>query len=29
MVIVDTLDGALQEAGEIIQGGLSPSQLIE
>ncbi|ROW08299.1 hypothetical protein VMCG_03038 [Cytospora schulzeri] len=29
VVIVDTLDGAMQEAGEIIQGGLNPSQLIE
>lgn len=29
VVIVDTLDGALQEAGEIIQGGLTPKQLIE
>lgn len=29
VVIVDTLDGAMQEAGEIIQGGLDPSQLIE
>lgn len=29
VIIVDTLDGALQEAGEIIQGGLTPKQLIE
>ncbi|KUI69464.1 hypothetical protein VM1G_05209 [Cytospora mali] len=29
VVIVDTLDGAMQEAGEVIQGGLNPSQLIE
>lgn len=29
VVIVDTLDGALQEAGEVIQAGLSPKQLIE
>lgn len=29
VVIVDTLDGALKEAGEVIQGGLSPKQLIE
>ncbi|KAJ0109849.1 hypothetical protein J7T55_004399 [Diaporthe amygdali] len=29
VVIVDTLDGALEEAGEIIQGGLTPKQLIE
>lgn len=29
VVIVDTLDGAMKEAGEILQGGLSPSQLIE
>lgn len=29
VVIVDTLDGALTEAGEIIKGDLSPNQLIE
>lgn len=29
VVVVDTLDGALQEAGEIIQSGLSPNQLVE
>lgn len=29
VIIVDTLDGALQEAGEVIQGGLTPKQLIE
>lgn len=29
VVIVDTLDGALVEAGEIMQGGLRPNQLIE
>lgn len=29
VVIVDTLDGAMTEAGEIIQGGLTPKQLIE
>lgn len=29
VVIVDTLDGALAEAGEVIQGGLFPNQLIE
>lgn len=29
VVIVDTLDGALSEAGEVIQGGLAPNQLIE
>lgn len=29
VVVVDTLDGALTEAGEVIQGELSPKQLIE
>ncbi|CAN8098440.1 unnamed protein product [Discula destructiva] len=29
VVIVDTLDGALTEAGEVIQGALTPNQLIE
>ena len=29
VVIVDTLDGALKEAGEIIEAGLSPTQLVE
>lgn len=29
VVIVDTLDGALTEAGEVIQGRLTPNQLIE
>lgn len=29
VVIVDTLDGALTEAGEVIQAGLGPTQLIE
>ncbi|KAF3761534.1 hypothetical protein M406DRAFT_295173 [Cryphonectria parasitica EP155] len=29
VVVVDTLDGALKEAGEVIQGELSPNQLIE
>ncbi|ROW06706.1 hypothetical protein VPNG_06693 [Cytospora leucostoma] len=29
VVVVDTLDGAMKEAGEILQGGLNPSQLIE
>lgn len=29
VIIVDTLDGALHEAGEVIQGGLAPIQLIE
>lgn len=29
VVIVDSLDGALAEAGEVIQSGLSPNQLIE
>lgn len=29
VIIVDTLDGALQEAGEVIQGELTPKQLIE
>lgn len=29
VIVVDTLDGALQEAGEIIQGGLNPNQLVE
>ncbi|RYP34104.1 hypothetical protein DL767_004439 [Monosporascus sp. MG133] len=28
-VIVDTLDGALKEAGEIIEAGLDPNQLVE
>jgi ornithine cyclodeaminase/alanine dehydrogenase-like protein (mu-crystallin family) len=28
-VVVDTLDGALQEAGEIIEAGLAPNQLVE
>lgn len=29
VIVVDTLDGALQEAGEVIQGGLNPNQLVE
>ena len=29
VVIVDTLDGALKEAGELIEAGLVPSQLVE
>lgn len=29
VVIVDTLDGAMKEAGEIIQAGLEPRQLVE
>ncbi|KAI0477521.1 ornithine cyclodeaminase [Xylariaceae sp. FL0804] len=29
VVIVDTLDGALREAGEIIEAGLQPTQLVE
>lgn len=29
VIVVDTLDGAMTEAGEIIQGGLNPKQLIE
>ncbi|KAI1777331.1 ornithine cyclodeaminase [Hypoxylon cercidicola] len=29
VVIVDTLDGALKEAGEIIDAGLAPNQLVE
>lgn len=29
VVVVDTLDGAMKEAGEVIQGGLNPSQLVE
>lgn len=29
VIVVDTLDGALHEAGEVIQGKLSPNQLIE
>jgi ornithine cyclodeaminase/alanine dehydrogenase-like protein (mu-crystallin family) len=29
VVIVDTLDGALKESGEIIEAGLTPKQLIE
>ena len=29
VIIVDTLDGAMHEAGEIISAGLSPKQLVE
>lgn len=29
VIIVDTLDGALKEAGEIIEAGLEPTQLVE
>lgn len=29
VVVVDTLDGAMKEAGEIIEAGLSPQQLVE
>jgi ornithine cyclodeaminase/alanine dehydrogenase-like protein (mu-crystallin family) len=29
VVVVDTLDGALKEAGEIIEAGLNPRQLVE
>ncbi len=29
VVVVDTLDGALKEAGEIIEAGLQPTQLVE
>jgi ornithine cyclodeaminase/alanine dehydrogenase-like protein (mu-crystallin family) len=29
VVVVDTLDGALKEAGEIIEAGLEPKQLVE
>ncbi|KAL1852491.1 hypothetical protein VTK73DRAFT_9186 [Phialemonium thermophilum] len=29
VVVVDTLDGALKEAGEIIEAGLAPTQLVE
>lgn len=29
VVVVDTLDGALKEAGEIIEAGLQPKQLVE
>ncbi|KAI1500871.1 UbiD family decarboxylase [Biscogniauxia marginata] len=29
VVIVDTLDGALKEAGEIVEAGLEPNQLVE
>ena len=29
VVVVDTLDGALKEAGEIIEAGLQPQQLVE
>lgn len=29
VVVVDTLDGALKEAGEIIEAGLQPNQLVE
>lgn len=29
VIVVDTLDGALQEAGEIIDAGLQPNQLVE
>ncbi|KAI1801482.1 NAD(P)-binding protein [Daldinia bambusicola] len=29
VIIVDTLDGALKEAGEIIEAGLQPTQLVE
>lgn len=29
VVVVDTLDGALKEAGEIIEAGLTPQQLVE
>ncbi|KAI1343087.1 ornithine cyclodeaminase [Xylariaceae sp. FL0016] len=29
VVVVDTLDGALKEAGEILEAGLSPGQLVE
>jgi ornithine cyclodeaminase/alanine dehydrogenase-like protein (mu-crystallin family) len=29
VIVVDTLDGALKEAGEIISAGIQPSQLIE
>jgi len=29
VVIVDTLDGALKEAGELIEAGLEPRQLVE
>lgn len=29
VIIVDTLDGALKEAGEIIDAGLAPQQLVE
>jgi ornithine cyclodeaminase/alanine dehydrogenase-like protein (mu-crystallin family) len=29
VIVVDTLDGALKEAGEIISAGIQPKQLIE
>lgn len=29
VIVVDTLDGALKEAGEVLQGGLNPKQLVE
>lgn len=29
VVVVDTLDGALKEAGEIIEANLEPTQLVE
>lgn len=29
VIVVDTLDGALKEAGEIIAAGIKPTQLIE
>jgi ornithine cyclodeaminase/alanine dehydrogenase-like protein (mu-crystallin family) len=29
VIVVDTLDGAMKEAGEIIEAGLSPTQLVE
>ena len=29
VIVVDTLDGALKEAGELIEAGLQPNQLVE